>query len=158
MLVERLMVRSKSPGMCWGCAAIGPGDILIGSWNLRSDRDSLSPKPIFHKIDLQYLEAFREPKHTLPLTDVRARGCQACDTGLLLVRWSPPGPLIGWWSLVTLMGGINIIIGGHPCQGVGLSAPTLEREHSDQSEGVCGLTDQWEARSVHLMKGRGRLW
>ena len=42
------------------------------------------------------------------------------------------------WLMVTghTDGGINIIIGGHPCQGVGLSAPTLEREHSDQSEGV----------------------
>ena len=54
-----------------------------------------SPKPIFHKIDLQYLEAFGEPKHTLRLTDARERGCQACDTGLLLVSQPHLWPLIG---------------------------------------------------------------
>ena len=122
-----------------------------------------SPKPIFHKIDLQYLEAFGEPKHTLRLTDAGERGCQACDTSPLLVSLSHLWPLIGWWDdghWSQWWGRINIIIGGQPCQGVrGCQHQHLASHQVTNQRPRCGLTDQSEASNTHLMMGRGgRLW
>ena len=77
-----------------------------------------------------------------------------------LVSWAPAWPLIGWWDdghWSQWWGHINIIIGGHQCQG----ARGCQHQHLRviewpiRGESVASLTNQ--RRAIILMMGRGEI-